>query len=50
MGIIQFLVLTLIIMVYVTIIGGLVARVVKRGAQEMRKRSAPETEEILIRG
>ena len=50
MGIIQFLVLTLIVMVYVIIIGGLVARMVKRSAQQMKEQSAPEPEEILIRG
>ena len=50
MGIIQFIVLTLIVTVYAIIIGGLVARMVKRGAQEIKEQSAPEPEEILIRG
>jgi hypothetical protein len=49
MGIIQFLVLMLFVLTYVTIIGGLLARLIARGS-EMRKQSNPKPEEVLIGG
>lgn len=47
MGIIQFLVLTLFVLIYVTIIGGILARMIKRNA-EIKKQSHPKPEEALI--
>jgi hypothetical protein len=49
MGIIQFLVLTLFVLTYVTIIGGLLARVIVR-VNEIKKQSDPKPEEVLIGG
>ncbi len=47
MGIIQFFVLTLFVLIYVMIIGGLLARLIKRNA-ELKKQSPPKPEEVLI--
>jgi CDP-diglyceride synthetase len=49
MGIIQFLVLTLFVLVYVAIIGGLLARVIAR-SNEMKKQSHSKPEEMFIGG
>ena len=49
MGIIQFLVLMLFVLTYVTIIGGLLVRMISRNA-EIRKQSHPKPEEMLIGG
>ena len=48
MGIVQFLFLSAIILVYVVIIGGLIGRAVARNANEMKRHSGPSQEEILI--
>jgi uncharacterized membrane protein YagU involved in acid resistance len=49
MGIIQFLVLTVFVLIYVTIVGGLVARFIARG-NEIKRQSSPKPEEVLIGG
>ena len=49
MGIIQFLVLTVFVLIYVTIIGGILARIIKRNA-EIKKQSHPKPEEVFIGG
>jgi hypothetical protein len=49
MGIIQFFVLAVFVLVYVVIIGGLLVRIIKRNA-EVRKQSQPKPEEMLIGG
>lgn len=47
MGIMQFFFLSLIVLVYLLIVGGLVGRMVARSANEMKKHSAPKHEEIM---
>lgn len=47
MGIIQFLVLTVFVLIYVIIMGGLLARMIKRNA-EIKKQNHPKPEEALI--
>ena len=49
MGIIQFLLLTVFVLVYVMIVGGLLARMIARNA-EIRKQSNPKPEEVMIGG
>ena len=49
MGIIQFLVLTIFVLIYVTIIGGIMARMIARNA-EIKKQNDPKPEEVLIGG
>jgi hypothetical protein len=49
MGIIQFLVLTLFVLIYMTIIGGILARAIARNA-EIKKQSDPKPEEVFIGG
>ena len=48
MGIIQFLLLSLIILVYVVIGGGLIARMITRTAGEMKEHNVPKHEEALV--
>ena len=50
MGIIQFLVLAVFVLVYVVIVGGLLARMISRNANEIKKQSHPKPEEALIGG
>ena len=47
MGIIQFLVLTLFVLIYATIVGGILVRLIARNA-EIKKQSDPKPEEVLI--
>ncbi|MGA9768806.1 MAG: hypothetical protein WBV94_07195 [Blastocatellia bacterium] len=49
MGIIQFFVLAIFVLVYVVIVGGLLARMIARNA-EVRRQSHPKPEEMLIGG
>ena len=49
MGIIQFLFLTVFVLMYVVIVGGLLARMIARNAG-VRKQSNPKPEEVLIGG
>jgi hypothetical protein len=49
MGIIQFLVLTVFVLMYVTIMGGILARMIKRNA-EIKRQNHPKPEEVLIGG
>ena len=49
MGIIQFLVLTLFVLIYAAIIGGILVRMIKRNA-EVKRQSHPKPEEVLIGG
>lgn len=49
MGIIQFLLLMLFVLIYVTIIGGILARIIARNV-ELKKQSLPKSEEALIGG
>jgi hypothetical protein len=50
MGIIQFFSLAVIILVYLAIVGGLIARVVVRSANEIKNQAAPEPEQAMLRG
>lgn len=49
MGIIQFLLLMIFVLMYVSIIGGLLARIIARNV-ELKKHSHPKPEEALIGG
>lgn len=48
MGIIQFLLLSFIILVYLAIVGGLIARAAIRNANQLKGHNAHAQEEILI--
>lgn len=49
MGIIQFLLLMVFVLMYVTIVGGILARLIARNI-DVRKQSHPKPEEMLIGG
>jgi hypothetical protein len=50
MGIIQFFSLAAIILIYLAIVGALIARVVVRNANDIKNQTAPQPEQALLRG
>lgn len=46
MGLFQFVFLTIIMLVYILLFGGLIARIVKRNAAALREQGAPSPEEL----
>lgn len=50
MGVMQFIFLVTIVMVYVLLFGGLIARLIKRNISNIKSHSAPAHDEIPAEG